>query len=162
MTCPSRRGDTTLLLDYAFGRLARGQAALVAQHASECDDCAAALVEYSSVSDALDLWEAPTVSTQFNRRLWDRIERTAAAPSYTRAAEWFRPRSLKPAIPVAAAALVFAAVFFFDHSARMAKEPTTGGVSAVEADQAERTLDDLQLISQFDAAVDAPRPARRL
>jgi hypothetical protein len=44
----------------------------------------------------------------------------------------------------------------------MANTPTTGGVSAVEADQAERTLDDLQLISQFDAAVDAPRPARRL
>jgi hypothetical protein len=79
-----------------------------------------------------------------------------------RAAEWFRLPSLKPAIPVAAAALVFAAVFFFDHTVRMANTPTTGGVSAVEADQAERTLDDLQLISQFDADVDAPRPARRL
>ena len=162
MTCPSRRGDTTLLLDYAFGRLARGQAALLAQHASECSDCAATLVEYSSISGALDLWEAPAISTQFNRRLWDRIERAASVTWYMRAAEWFRPRSLKPAIPVAAAALVFAAVFFFDRTVRMANTPTTGGVTAIEADQAERTLDDLQLISQFDAAVDAPRPARRL
>lgn len=168
MTCPSRRGDMiknappapTLLLDYALGRLSGAQASAVAQHANECDDCAAALLEYSSVSDALDMWEAPPVSTHFNRRLWDRIESAASAPFHVRVADWFRFHSLKPAIPVAAVALVFAAGFLLDHASTMNKPSATSGVSATEAEQAERTLDDLQLLRQFDAAVAAPHPAR--
>jgi len=161
MTCPSRRTDTTLLLDYAMGRLTPAQSALVAHHASECDDCATALVEYSSVSDALDLWKAPPVSTQFNRRLWERIESAARAPWYAQVADWFRSRSLKPGIPVAATALLIAAGFLLDHHSG-AVIPATSRVSAAEADQAERTLDDLQLLRQFDAAVAAPRAARSM
>jgi anti-sigma factor RsiW len=162
MTCPSRRSDTTLLLDYASGRLALAQSTIVAEHASECDDCAAALLEYSSVSEALDIWEAPPVSTHFNRRLWDRIESAASAPLYVRVADWFRFHSLKPAIPVAAAALVIAAGFLLDHPSNMGNPGATSRVSATEADQAERTLDDLQLLRQFDAAVAAPGPARAM
>jgi anti-sigma factor RsiW len=160
MTCPSRRTDNTLLLDYASGRLPGAQAADVARHANECDECAAALLEYSSVSEALDLWEAPPVSAHFNRRLWDRIESAASAPLYVRVADWLRFHSLKPAIPVAAAALAIAAGFLLDHTSTANKPPATNRVSATEADQAERTLDDLQLLRQFDAAVAAPRPAR--
>jgi len=54
-----------------------------------------------------------------------------------------------------------------DHPSGMNTPPATARVSATEADQAERTLDDLQLLRQFDAAVGgdvrgkpAPRPAR--
>src|SRR5579884_1823451 len=82
MTCPSRRSDNTLLLDYALGRLAPEQSSMITQHASECDDCAAALLEYSAVSGALDLWEAPPVSPHFNPRLWERIESAASTPWY--------------------------------------------------------------------------------
>lgn len=160
MICPSRRKDTTLLLDHASGRLAPAQSAPVAQHVSECDDCAAALLEYSSVSDALDMWEAPAISTHFNRRLWERIEAAASAPWHVRVADWFRFHSLKPAIPVAAAALVIAAGFWFDHPSGVSHPAATSHVTATEADQAERTLDDLQLLRQFDAAVAAPGSAR--
>jgi len=162
MTCPSRRSDGTLLLDYALGRLAPQQSAMVAEHASECDDCAAALLEYSSVSDALELWEAPPVSAHFNRRLRGRIESAAPAQWYARVAEGFRFRSLKTAIPVAAAALVIVAGFLFDHPSGMVSPAVPGRVSAAEADQAERTLDDLQLIRQFDAAVATPGTARAM
>ena len=160
INCPSRRKETTLFLDYASGRLSAAEAAVVAQHANECDDCAAALLEYSSVSDALDFWDAPPVSPQFNRRLWDRIEAAADAPFYVRVVDWFRFHSLKPAIPVAAAALIIAVGFLFDHPSGIKNPPANNRVSATEADQAERALDDLQLLRQLDAAVAAPRPAR--
>lgn len=162
MTCPCRGGDAVLLLDYALGRLAPAQAATVGEHARECEDCALALVEYSSVSDALDLWEAPAVSTRFNRQLWERIERAASAPWYSRMADWLRLISVKSAIPVAAMAVVIAAGFLLDHPSGAVHPAATSHVSAAEADQAERTLDDLQLLRQFDAAVAAPGPARSM
>jgi anti-sigma factor RsiW len=162
MICPSRRGDTTLLLDYAMGRLAPAEYAAVAGHANGCDDCAAALVEYSSVSDALDAWEAPPLSAHFNPRLWERIERAASAPWYGRSAESVRFQWLKPAVSLAAAALVIAAGFLLDHRSSVSGAAATSRVSATEADQAERTLDDLQLLRQFDVAVAAPGSARSM
>lgn len=162
MICPSRRSDTTLLVDYALGRLAPAQSAMVAAHASECDDCAAALLEYSSVSDALDIWEAPSVPGHFDQQLWNRIELAASAAWYVRAAEWFRFHSLKPAIPVAAVALVIAAGFLFDHPSALSSPAVTSHVTPAEADQAERALDDLQLLRQFDAAVATPGAARSM
>ncbi len=162
MICPTRRTDPAMLLEYALGRLGPQESGMVARHASECDDCAAALLEYSSVSDALDLWEAPPVSMHFNRQLWERVERAASASWYARVAQWFRLHSLKPAIPLTAMALVIAVGFLLDHPSEMVHPSPTTRVSAAEADQAERTLDDLQLLRQFDAAVAAPRAPKAM
>ena len=67
----------------------------------------------------------------------------------------------KPAIPVAAAALLVAAGFMMDHPGSLANRPAGApgaasvvNVSATEADQVEQTLDDIQLLHQFEAAAD--------
>ena len=93
------------------------------------------------------LWEPAPVSLDFNRRLWQRIDAAASAPWYKGLAEALRFANWKPVIPLTAAALVMAAGFLLDH-------PRNGnqaqGVSVTEADQVEQTLDDIQLLRQFD------------
>jgi hypothetical protein len=58
----------------------------------------------------------------------------------------------KPVIPLAAACLLLAAGFVFDHkSSSPVVNPSPAVVSASEAEQVEKALDDLQLLRQLDA-----------
>lgn len=142
MTCPLQTGETDLLLDYAAGRLPARMTAL-AQHMAGCPACTQFLKEQAAVWNALDEWEPPPVSMDFNRRLWQRIDAAASVPWYKNfGAIW------KPAIPLTAAIVVIAAGFLLDHpGARQTREP---GVTLQEATQVEQTLDDIQLLDQLD------------
>jgi hypothetical protein len=157
MTCPLQTEETDLLLDDSAGRLARrglnaNRAALLAQHMEKCPACAAFRTQQKAVWDALDLWEPPPVSMDFNRRLWKRIDDAAAAPWYVNLAESLRLANWKPMLPLTAAILVIAGGFLLDHPGG---KNATPGVSVSEADQVEQTLDDIQLLHQLDA-VTAP------
>ena len=155
MTCPLQTEETDILLDYSAGRLGRPGMAALAQHMETCPDCASFRMEQKAVWDALDLWEPPLVSLDFNRGLWQRIDAAAAAPWYINLAEWFRFDNWKPMIPLTAAVVMITAGFLLDHpgldypGARNA----AAGVSVREADQVEETLDDIQLLHQLDAVM---------
>ena len=64
--------------------------------------------------------------------------------------------------PLWTVALVMAAGFLFDHPYALSSPAATSHVTPAEADQAERALDDLQLLRQFDAAVATPGAARSM
>jgi len=156
MICPLERNETDLLLDDAAGTLTRRgmdaeTAAALTEHMNTCPACMALRRDQKAVWDALDLWEPPPVSADFNRRLWQRIDAAAAAPWYRSLVESLRIANWKPMIPLTLALLLVVGGFLLDHP--RAKAPAApGSVSMIEADQVEQTLDDIQLLRQFDTA----------
>jgi anti-sigma factor RsiW len=159
MNCPFRSEDASsdfsLLLDYTAGRLDSQRTAMLDRHMDNCADCAALRVEQAAVWDTLDAWEPMPASIDFNRRLWQRIGAMESAPWYERLAESMRMAHWKPAFTLAGATLIIAAGFMLDHPG--GRVPVTGGsstagVSVTEAEQVEQTLEDLQLLHQFDSA----------
>ncbi len=154
MNCPLKRVETTdLLLEYSARRLDASRAAALERHVEGCADCSAFLAQQTAVWDALDAWEPPPVSIDFNRRLWQRIDRVAELPWYRGLLSGLRAANWKPVFPMAVAVLVIAGGFLLDHQGERAVTPNaeTPGVSIIEADQLEQTLDDIQLLRQLDS-----------
>jgi anti-sigma factor RsiW len=144
-----------VLLDYTAGRLDAARSAKVEKHVRRCESCATFRMGQAEVWAALDGWDAPPVSSSFDRRVWQKIGEAAAAPWHRRLADALRFPAWKPAVPLAATMLVIAAGFVFDHRAPRATQPRGAevqGVSITEVDQVEKALDDIQLLRQFDAA----------
>jgi hypothetical protein len=118
-----------------------------------CPQCAEFRAGQELVWQALDAWEAPAITPDFNRRLYQRIETEAAAPWYKRL--FTTPLAMwKPAIPLAAAGLVIVAGFVLDHpvATNAPSAPPAIRVSVAEAEQVESALDDLQLLRQLDTS----------
>lgn len=155
MNCPLKTEENSaLLLDYPAGRLTPDEVAAIEKHIAICPDCAALHREQTAVWNALDGWEPAPVSLDFNRRLWQRIDTANAAPWYRQLAGSLRFGNWKPAVPLAAAVLMVAAGFMLDHpGSRTAAQPTpaAAAVSVSDANQVEQTLDDIQLLRQFDS-----------
>lgn len=158
MICPLESEQMDLLLDDASGRLARrgldeATMTALASHMETCPACMAFRRDQKAVWEALDLWQPEPVSAEFNRQLWQRIDAVAAAPWYKALADSLR-FGCKPLVPLAAAVLMIIGGFLLDHPKATAPSPA-GGVSIIEADQVEQTLDDIQLLRQLDT-VPAP------
>lgn len=154
MNCPIRSEETAeLLLAYTARRLDPARTTMLESHMDVCAECAEFRAGQELVWQALDAWEAPPVTPDFNRRLYQRIEAEAAEPWYKRlfaspVAMW------KPAVPLAAACLLVVAGFVLDHPNSPnppASQPALH-VSVSEADQVENALDDLQLLRQLDSS----------
>ena len=151
MKCPLSREETAdVLLDYSAGRLDNARAGRLERHMQACEACAAFGVQQGALWSALDEWEPEPVSMDFNRRLWQKIDLLDAAPWYRRLADSLRLGGWKPAIPLVAAVVLVATAFVMDHSGNVAQ---THDVSITEVDQVEKTLDDVQLLKQFDSTV---------
>jgi hypothetical protein len=105
-----------------------------------------------SVDSALDLWEAPAVSLDFDRRLYRRIEQDAPWWSFL-----FRPQRLVPA-GVAAAVLVAAGLWLGQPG--VTPSPRTAGVE-IQPEQAEDALHEMQMLEEFNRLVRSDLPADR-
>ncbi len=100
----------------------------------------------------LDSWEAPPVSSDFDRKLYRRIEAAQAAPWYSRAIESLRLRPLQPAVPLALATVLVFTGLVVDRSRTAHTSSNTTGVPIVsvnDADQIENSLNDLQLLQVY-------------
>jgi hypothetical protein len=161
MNCPLLSEETTdVLLDYSAGRLEQAKAVKLEKHMVECESCAAFRAGQADVWAALDAWEPQPVSLNFNRHLRRKLDEAAAAPWHRKLMDALRFGAWKPAFPLAAAAVVIAAGFMFDHQSTVpdtSSVSATSGVSITEVDQIENTLDDIQLLRQFDAAASSLR-----
>ncbi len=163
MICPLKsqvNGEDTVdvLLDYSAGRLDQSRLALFEQHMAVCAECSAFLAGQTEVWQTLDAWEPEPVSVDFNRRMWQKIDAAAAAPWYRKLADSLRLGAWKPALPLTAAVVLVAAGFVMDHQRVVSVPPNAAnaaGVSVTEAEQVEKTLDDIQLLRQLDAAAGA-------
>ncbi|HKD06430.1 MAG TPA: hypothetical protein VKB79_11060 [Bryobacteraceae bacterium] len=164
--CPLLSEETpAALLDFAAGRLDGICAEQLARHSAHCEACADFIAGQAAAWSALDEWEIEPVSSAFNRRFWARAAELDRIPWYLRLADAVRFGGWKPAIPVAAAVLVIAAGFLMDHrdAVRTTRTGAGNGVSVIEVDQVERSLDDIQLLKQFDTTVtDAATSSTRM
>jgi anti-sigma factor RsiW len=148
--CPTE----DVLLDYVAGSLNAARKAEFERHAKECSRCDALVASQAAVWRSLDEWKPEPVSAGFNRELWRRIDADSAAPSWSeRLAETLRLQFWKRVAPLGAVlALVVTGYVMDHHSSRPVTGPAAVTVSASEADQLERALDDLQLLEAVDTA----------
>jgi hypothetical protein len=174
MSCEIRSEEhTDRLLAYAAGKLRGEAAAKLELHMRSCKECEGFGQSQSHVWNLLDSWEARPVSADFNRQLYARIDAAASASWLERlgasVSDFLRPVFARPAFPLAAASLVIAAGFLLDHPGRsfspIAKSSelhasnlgsiqVDGNKMDLEVDQVESTLDDLEMLRQFDAKQD--------
>lgn len=149
MKCPIETQETAdLLLAYCTRRLDPAIGAMLERHMARCAACQRFSKAQRAVWEALDQWEAAPVSPDFDRRLYARIEqekqkgwwrrlRGPNAPVWPR---WTIPASI-------AACLIFMAGVLLNPPRFRA--PVESRVEAVQAEQVERTLEDMELLGQL-------------
>ncbi len=157
MNCPTKRNeDAEILLDYCAQTLSAEQTAEFEIHLRQCADCSRVVEAQKEVWGALEAWTPPAVSINFDARLYARIAREQAAPSWR---HWlgriFHPPVPYPlwksAVPLIAACAVLAAGL----AVRMPDAPHVAPHAAphqpradkVDIEQVEQTLEDFDILT---------------
>jgi hypothetical protein len=150
MKCPiETKENAELLLSYSARRLNPESTAILEAHMELCPACREFRDGQRALWEALDQWEARPISPDFDRRLYRRIEEQEQLGWWARIFGSARPMFLRPALPLAAAAcLVLVAGFIIDNPGRVAA-PVAENPQVREVEQVERTLEDLEMLRQF-------------
>ena len=151
MNCPIESRNPEILLAHAAGELDAAMAQSVDLHMAECAACRSMAAGQAALWKALDLWPAPAVSLDFDRRLYHRIDVEMHASWWQRVSRRFRLIPLRQFLPVTAAAgLLLMAGWILREPAKVTAVPRQA--DTVRAEQVERTLDDMELLHQFSVA----------
>ena len=155
MRCPIETEENAeILLAYCARRLDPETNAALERHMAVCPSCRSFRDGQRSVWAALDSWEAEPISPDFDRKLYQRIEREGGASWWQRLASPFQPMLIRQGLPLAAAAclLVMAGMIVQRPQEPVAAMHTVVRAETVPAEQVERTLDDIELLRDFTAA----------
>jgi hypothetical protein len=157
MKCPiETKENAELLLSYSARRLNPESTAILEAHMELCPACREFRDGQRALWEALDQWEARPISPDFNRRLYRKIEEQEQLGWWARIFGSARPMFLRPALPLAAAAcLVLVAGFIIDNPGRVAA-PVAENPQVREVEQVERTLEDLEMLQQFNLVSTVP------
>jgi anti-sigma factor RsiW len=149
MNCPIEDHNPEILIAHAAGTLDPVTARALEQHLGGCSACRSLAAAQAALWKALDVWEAPAVSPDFDRRLYRRIEQQVRLSWWERMVRPFRAMPLSQALPLTASAglLLMAGLILQRNPGPPQVAPPHGEV--VRANQVERTLDDLDLLLQF-------------
>ena len=163
MICPSRelnRGTeaTDLLLSYCARTLDPEAESRLKKHLVECSECRELVKAQQAVWDALGEWEPVEVSPEFDRKLFARIAEEERTPWWSYLLRPVRSFALKPALPLAAACLTLAAALVM-RTPGVIESPVQSKMEKVDIEQVERTLDDLDMLTQFSPPPAASAPA---
>ena len=155
------REETQRLLEYAAGGLAAAEREAVERHIAECGPCREFVAGQRAVWAALDRWEAPPVSEDFDRRLHARIARETSWRD--RIAGLFSPALVRRGLPiVAAAALALVGVLVMNRpKPDFPAFPAAQQVEPLRPDQVETTLQDMEVVREFSGLVQ-PDPDSRM
>jgi anti-sigma factor RsiW len=162
MKCPIETGETAeTLLAYASRKLDAGTAAVLEKHMEICPACREFAAGQRAVWEALDVWEAAPVSSDFDRRLYRRIaERVSWWELLIRP---LRPAMARRFVAVAAVACtVLLASLLLDRPVGPPPAPAAAQVEAVQPDQVEHALDDMDMLAQFERSVRADGASPRI
>ena len=158
MRCPiESQENAELLLSYSARRLDTESASALEAHMAGCGACRQFRDSQTALWETLDQWEARPVSLDFDRRLYRRIEEQQQLSWWARIFGPARPMILRPALPLAATAcFLLVAGFIIDTPGRIPAPVAEGQVPQVrEVEQVERTLDDMEMLRQFNLATPA-------
>jgi anti-sigma factor RsiW len=168
MNCPlENREDAQWLLDYRTGTLKPEAEATLEEHIATCGACREFARGQRAVWEALDGWEAAPVSTDFDRRLYRRME--AEVSWWDLLVRPFRSTfgtvaSRRTLAAMAAACLLLTAGILLENPAiSPAPVPTDmAQADTVQPEQVERTLDAMEMLNEFSRHVSTDRPGSKL
>ena len=149
MKCPSEtRESAEILLAYSSGELDHERTAWLKAHLEGCAACREFVNGQKAVWESLDLWEAPPVSMDFDRRLYHRIEEQVSW--WDMMVRPFRSLLVRQGLPLAAAAtLLIAAGLLLDRPSVTPVAPPESAQVELQPDQMESALDQVETLSQF-------------
>ena len=164
MNCPLETRDSAqLLLDYCTRKLEPESVAILERHIALCDACREFAGGQRAVWEALDAWEAAPVSADFNSRLYRRIEAQVSWWDLLRRP--FRPAMLWRGVPATAMACLMVMAGVMLQRSAVSPEPAsndTAQVESVQPEQVERTLDAMEMLSEFSRHVRTDSPDSKL
>jgi hypothetical protein len=136
MDCPMQNGGgADFLMDYAARKLDAAKASLVEDHLAVCPGCAGFVETQRVVWDALEEWDRIEIAPDFDRRLYARIEKEKSP-------RWMSRKRAG----VAGAAVALLAVWLSQSPPRL---PSFSREDRVDVEQVERSLEDLEMLRQF-------------
>ncbi|MCE5307474.1 MAG: zf-HC2 domain-containing protein [Acidobacteriales bacterium] len=142
MECPAKaRESSQVLIDYCAGTLDAAAAAEVECHIEQCAACREFCRKQSMVWSALGDWEPAPVSASFDARLGARLEQADRGGWW--ASIW------RPAVPLAAAAVVIAAVLLLRVPEGANPTIVVKKADTMDIDQVEKSLDDIDILKQL-------------
>lgn len=154
MNCPVTTGNPEILLDYAARTLAPDAASVLTRHIAVCPECARFAETQNQVWSALDAWDAEPVAADFDERLYARIDADSRRSFWNRLLgdrfAWKPAVSFAGALATAAIAIVF--VVPPNRVDQPALTTPEGARAELDAEQVERTLEDLEMLRQLGAA----------
>lgn len=154
--CPLERQEVELLLSYCAGTMAAEGAAQLEGHVTNCSRCRVWVQEQQMVWRALESWEVEPVTAAFDAALLARIAREEEArPGWIRWWEravgaWSGGLEWRVVVPAAALALLLAAGLAVTNPFRGEPVETAVKLEAREIEQAERALEDLEMLRQLE------------
>ncbi len=162
MQCPSRRKeDADLLLSFCAQTLEPEKSAPLLRHIAECADCRAATEAQLAVWDMLDSWEAAPISSDFDAKLYARLELEQPNLSWwRRITQPLSALSWKPAFSIGTACIAMIAVFLIRSPQSTQFVPADSSsqvrIEKVDIEAVERSLDDMDMLTQIE-----PEPSAR-
>lgn len=149
MSCPLDSREETLLA-YSSGELDQAEAATVEAHLETCSECKSFVTAQKTVWDAMDLFEAPAVSMDFDRRLYRRIEEQVSW--WDVVVRPLRVAFVRRGLPIAAAAALTITAGILIERAGIAPTPAAHPQTAqfeIQPDQLQGALDEIETLQQF-------------
>lgn len=161
MTCPLQTDNADVLLDYCARSLDAERKTMLEKHMESCAGCREMASAQSQIWSAMDSYEAEAISADFDRKLYARIEEMDRVPAWERfwapVREYLQGQpAWKPVLSVAAASAVFLVVIAVRPGVEQPiVEPNANIIDVRVVEQAERALEDLEMLRQFDPLVPA-------
>ena len=150
MNCPIKTGGNSELLAYSEEKLDAARTAILKRHVEECASCREFVEGQRAVWRALDAWEPPAISADFDQRLYRMLNEPEPAGWWQR---WLSPVLAHKTIPLAAAACLILVVGLVMRPGGQSNErPRVARgqqVQVLQADQVEHALDDLEMLGDF-------------
>ena len=141
------------MLALSAGKAQGPEAVRLREHLETCSACREFVAAQDAVWRALDVWEPPAITADFDQQLYRRIEQQVSW--WERAVSAIRPVLVRQGLPIAAAAcLVIVAGLVSRRPADIASPAKTQAaqVENLQPEQVEHVLDDMQMLSDFTRA----------
>jgi hypothetical protein len=143
-----------LLLEYSGRGLEAREARNLEQHLKNCTGCRDFVARQRAVWTALDEWESPAISAEFDRRLYDRIETRSSL--WERLLRPLRPLLIRQVLPVSVAACLLITVgIMLERPRAVTPAAQNKPLEISQPEMVVHALDDMEMLDKFDRAVRA-------